>query len=190
MKKTLSLTNSIGMNLTAQSFEWKNPRSARETNLDPARAAQAAEFVSRLPLSSRWIRSGVVERQTVSTDVQWQPRLMVLTENDIFFAKPESDVVLDKLSLSQVAFVGKVDTAQSALGEQGLGAGAGRIGLSDRASKRMSKRPNSVKFSTAMKMDSIGDLQVNSPLQSASFHPRCPPNAHSKRCSTKQRSLH
>lgn len=165
MKRTISLTSALGKGLTGPSFEWVNPRSPRsprDMDLDPSRSAQTTEFVAKLPLSSRWIRSSVVERQTVSTDVQWQPRLMVLTENDIFFAKPGSDVILDKLPLWHVTFVGKVDTAQSALSEQGIGAAAARIGLSnmDRISKRMSKRHNSVKFSAAMKMDSIVDLQA------------------------------
>ena len=132
-------------------------------DLDPRRGSVATEFVARLPSSSGWIRSCIVERQTVSTDVQWQPRLMVLTESNILFAKPDSDVVLDKLSLKNVTFVGQVDTAQSALMDQGLSATSGRIGLSpiERLSKhRSSRRRNSVSFSTALKMERIGDLQV------------------------------
>ncbi len=87
---------------------------------------------------------------------------MVLTANDIYFAKTDSDVILDKLPLRNIVFIGKVDTAQSALCEQGGSATTGIIGLSqsDRASKRMSKKRNTVKFSASLKMDRMGDLQV------------------------------
>ena len=86
---------------------------------------------------------------------------MVLTESDIFFAKPDSDVVLDKFPLKNISYIGKVDQAQDALGESGTSSGA-ITRLSDRVSKRASKKNrNSVKFSTALKMDRVGDLQVH-----------------------------
>ncbi len=160
MKQTLSAA--LGKSLGGTSFEWNNPRSTSTTDLDPERITKAPEFVARLPLSSRWIRSGVVERQTASTDVQWQPRLLVLTASDIFFAKPDSDVILDKLPLRNIAFIGKVDTAQGALSEQGGITGTGIIGMSrsERMSKRMSRKRSTVKFSSSLKMDHMSDLQV------------------------------
>jgi hypothetical protein len=83
---------------------------------------------------------------------------MVLTSEDLYFAKPDSDLVVDRLPLRCVSVISKVDRAQDALGEQ---AGQGRIGFSpsDRDFKRASRRKSSVKFSTTMKMDSMVDLQ-------------------------------
>ena len=63
---------------------------------------------SRLPPSNQWLRSGIVERQTVSSDMVWLPRLMILTEHDFIFAKEGTDIVLDRLALKNVTFIGKV----------------------------------------------------------------------------------
>ncbi len=66
---------------------------------------------SKLPPQDTWLRSGVVERQTVSSDTLWLPRLMILTEDDIIFAKEDTDLVLDQLALKNVTFIGKVQAA-------------------------------------------------------------------------------
>ena len=179
MKNSLSFT--FGKGIGGSSFEWINPRSPRALDLDPRRGEGTAEFVARLPLSSRWIRSSLVERQTVSTDVQWQPRLMVLTDTDIYFAKPDSDIVLDKLPLRNVTFFGKVDTAQSALIDQGMSAASGRI---DRLSKKIGRHRNSVKFSAALKMERIGDLQA-SPRFSLFLNANSLREGHRCKCSTR-----
>ena len=63
---------------------------------------------SSLPPSNQWLRSGIVERQTVSSDMVWLPRLMILTEHDFIFAKEGTDIVLDRLALKNVTFIGKV----------------------------------------------------------------------------------
>lgn len=63
---------------------------------------------SKLPPKESWLRSGIVERQTVSSDMVWLPRLMVLTDESLFFAKEGSDIILDRLSLQNVTFIGKV----------------------------------------------------------------------------------
>ena len=63
---------------------------------------------SKLPPTDQWLRSGIVERQTVSSDMVWLPRLMVLTEGDLIFAKEGSDIVLDRLALQHITFIGKV----------------------------------------------------------------------------------
>ena len=63
---------------------------------------------SRLPPQDQWLRSGIVERQTVSSDMVWLPRLMILTEQDLLFAKEGTDIVLDRLALNNITFIGKV----------------------------------------------------------------------------------
>jgi hypothetical protein len=79
---------------------------------------------SKLPPEEQWLKSGIVERQTVSSDMVWLPRLMVLTESDIIFAKEGSDIILDRLALQNVTFIGKVPCMQA-------------IGLSRRISHRI-----------------------------------------------------
>jgi hypothetical protein len=44
----------------------------------------------------------------MSSDTLWLPRLMILTEDDIIFAKEGTDLVLDQLALNHVTFIGKV----------------------------------------------------------------------------------
>lgn len=61
-----------------------------------------------IPTQETWLKSGIVERQTVSTDMLWLPRLMILTSDAIVFAKEGSEVVLDRFPLKNVTFVGKV----------------------------------------------------------------------------------
>ncbi len=63
---------------------------------------------AKLPPVDKWLRSGVVERQTMSSDTLWLPRLMILTEDDIFFAREGTDLVLDQLALKNVTFISKV----------------------------------------------------------------------------------
>jgi hypothetical protein len=73
---------------------------------------------SKLPASRLWLKSGMVERQTSATDFVWQPRMMVLTAQDIIFAKPETDAIVDRLPLRNISFVGKVDRRQDESLEQ------------------------------------------------------------------------
>ncbi len=61
-----------------------------------------------LPAKETWLRSELVERQTVSTDRVWLPRLMILTSDAVIFAKEGSDVILDRLPLKNIIFIGKV----------------------------------------------------------------------------------
>jgi hypothetical protein len=67
---------------------------------------------SKLPPSNLWLKSGMVERQTSATDFVWQPRMMILSAEDIIFAKPETDAIVDRLPLRTISFVGKVDRRQ------------------------------------------------------------------------------
>ena len=64
---------------------------------------------SSIPPKQSWLRSGIVERQMVSTDTLWLPRLMILTSDAIIFTKAGVDVVLDRFPLTNVTFVGKVN---------------------------------------------------------------------------------
>ena len=67
---------------------------------------------SEIPPKSKWLKSGTVDRQTSATDFVWQRRFMILTADDVVFAKPDSDVVVDRLPLLSVNFVGKVDNVR------------------------------------------------------------------------------
>ncbi len=64
------------------------------------------DLFSKLPPESSWIKHGLVERQTSATRVPWQTRVMILTSNHVLFSKPGSDTAVDKISLSNISFVG------------------------------------------------------------------------------------
>ena len=108
------------------------PFSAHQDNIS---------LFSRLPPEHTWIRHGLVERQTMSADVQWHPRMMILTSSDIVFSRPNTDVIVDRLHLKDVTFVGKVDRAQDS---------------SDVTSKK--KRRNSVMFAASFKVDAMEEI--------------------------------
>jgi hypothetical protein len=95
----------------------------------------------RLPPENTWIRHGLVERQTMSADVQWHPRMMILSSSDIMFARPNTDVIVDRLHLKDVTFVSKVDRAQDS---------------NDVTSKR--KKRGSVVFSATFKVDAMDEI--------------------------------
>lgn len=80
---------------------------------------------------------------------------MVLTHDSVYFAKPDSDLVLDQFALKNVSIISKVDRAQNALAE------ASKInsGQGDKDIRRSINRRGSVKFSSTLKLDSIVDLQ-------------------------------
>ena len=97
-KSLISNSFSMGKVGFASSFSFKRAASV----------GTVLNAFSKLPPSDQWLRSGIVERQTVSSDMVWLPRLMILTEKDLIFAKEGSDIVLDRLALQNVTFVGKV----------------------------------------------------------------------------------
>ena len=66
------------------------------------------DLFTKLPPESEWLRNGTVERQTSIADAVWQPRVIVLTAEDVMFAKPDSDAVVDRLPLRNITFVGQV----------------------------------------------------------------------------------
>jgi hypothetical protein len=129
-------------------FPRRNPIIA-ETSLEhfvsdseqPSGYQDNITLFSRLPPENTWIRHGLVERQTMSADVQWHPRMMILTSSDIVFARPNTDVIVDRLHLKDITFVSKVDRAQDS---------------SDVTSKR--KKRGSVMFSATFKVDAMDDI--------------------------------
>ncbi len=98
---------------------------------------------SKLPPERMWIRHGLVERQTMSADVQWHPRLMILSAHDIFFARPNTDVIVDRLHLKDITFVSKVDRAEESSSAQ---------------SKKRKSRHSSVMFAATFKMDAMEEI--------------------------------
>ena len=75
-----------------------------------------SSLLTRVPAYASWIRQGIVERKTEYNDM-WRERQMMLTSNDISFARPDSDVLVDCISLSDVISVGKVDRAHDTVAE-------------------------------------------------------------------------
>ena len=84
--------------------------SINRTSSGPSRTGSGLVLGSNATIPSRetWLRSGNVERQTVSTDMLWLPRLIILTSDSVIFSKEGSDVILDKFPLQNIVYVGKV----------------------------------------------------------------------------------
>ena len=102
------LTNeTLSKDLRNGIFSTKEDKSKPLTKTSSGLRKVLGAFAT-IPPNDLWLRSGIVERQTVSTDMHWLPRLMILTSDAIIFAKEGSDVILDKLPLKNVSFVGKV----------------------------------------------------------------------------------
>jgi hypothetical protein len=66
-------------------------------------------LLSTLPPRESWLKRGVVERRTVHANVIWRERQMILTKDAIYFARPDSDVVVDRVSIEEIVSVVRVD---------------------------------------------------------------------------------
>jgi hypothetical protein len=66
-------------------------------------------LLSTLPPRELWLKRGLVERRTVHANVIWRERQMILTKDSIYFARPDSDIVVDKVSIEEIVSVVKVD---------------------------------------------------------------------------------
>ena len=73
------------------------------------KSAQRASLLTPLPLKETWIHSGTVERRTVHANVIWRERQIILTKDCIFFARNDSDLVVDKILISEIKSISKVD---------------------------------------------------------------------------------
>jgi hypothetical protein len=68
---------------------------------------------------------------------------MILTAHDIFFARPNSDVIVDRLHLKDITFVSKVDRAEES---------------SQASGKKKKSRRSSVMFAATFKMDAMEEI--------------------------------
>ena len=106
------IVSSIQNDSSFKLFSPRNTDSFKNKQISLTRANSSLQQVlgtfAKVPSMELWLKSGIVERQTVSADLQWLPRLMILTSDAVLFAKEGSDVILDKLPLLNITFVGKV----------------------------------------------------------------------------------
>ena len=70
-----------------------------------------SSLLSELPPNDTWIQQGIVERRTVHANVVWRERQMILTKNYIYFARIESNLIVDKIQIRDICSIGKVDHA-------------------------------------------------------------------------------
>ena len=77
-----------------------------------------SSLLSTLPTKDTWIKRGIVERRTVHANVIWRERQMILTMDNIYFARVDSDLVVDKISIDEIVSIAKVDRSKSANGEE------------------------------------------------------------------------
>ena len=73
---------------------------------------EEGSLLSTLPPREHWLKVGLVERRTVHANVIWRERQMILTKDAIYFARPNSDIVVDKISISEIISVGRVDNIE------------------------------------------------------------------------------
>ena len=67
------------------------------------------QMLSTIPDRSIHIKANLVERRTVHADVIWRLREMILTDEGIYFSRPESNMIVDKISIHDIVSVGRVD---------------------------------------------------------------------------------
>lgn len=67
-------------------------------------------LLSILPSRETWVKRGLVERRTIHANVIWRERQMIVTNDNIYFARPDSDIVVDKIAIQDIVSVGKVDS--------------------------------------------------------------------------------
>ena len=74
-------------------------------------------LLSTVPNYEARIKSGIVERRTVHANVIWRRREMILTKDSILFSRPDSNVVVDQISIEDIISVGKVDNLDAKPGK-------------------------------------------------------------------------
>ena len=55
-----------------------------------------------------YILTFACRRRTVNTNISWRERQMILTKQIIYFARPDWDIVVDKIAVADIMTVGKV----------------------------------------------------------------------------------
>mmetsp|Transcript_16679 Transcript_16679/g.55540 ORF Transcript_16679/g.55540 Transcript_16679/m.55540 type:complete len:677 (-) Transcript_16679:706-2736(-) len=55
-----------------------------------------------LPDESLWIKEGLLEKKRVGATVSWNPRRAVLTKDALFFAKPNTTIIIDEIPLEDI----------------------------------------------------------------------------------------
>ena len=77
-----------------------------------------ASLLTPLPSKDTWIKVGTVERRTVHANVIWRERQLILTKDCIFFGRIDSDLVVDKIYISEIVSIAKVDSGSSNISEE------------------------------------------------------------------------
>eukprot|EP00960_Hanusia_phi_P048655 759075-Hanusia_phi.AAC.3 len=60
------------------------------------------EDIMVLPHPDLHIRMGTLEKQRVGATVEWEPRTAVLTAQKLYFAKKDTDIILDEIPLQEI----------------------------------------------------------------------------------------
>ena len=98
---------------------WTYQESLNKSKMSQAPVLQGSStLLSNLPQKDEWIEQGIVERRTVHANVIWRQRQMILTKDHIFFARIDSDLVVDKISVRDISSIGKVDNAIKGGGDE------------------------------------------------------------------------
>jgi hypothetical protein len=79
---------------------------------------RVSTLFSELPPQDSWIEQGIVERRTVHANVVWRERKMILTKGNIFFARIDSNLIVDKILVRDISYIGKVEPVTSATGDE------------------------------------------------------------------------
>ena len=82
------------------------------------KSEQRASLLTPLPPKETWIETGIVERRTVHANVIWRERQLVLTKDCIYFARIDSDLVVDKIRISEIKSIAKVESGGSSVVEE------------------------------------------------------------------------
>lgn len=83
-----------------------------------SKSHRSSSLLSDLPPKDTWLEQGIVERRTVHANIIWRERQMILTKDYIYFARIDSDLIVDKISIRDISSIGKVDHTVNAGGDE------------------------------------------------------------------------
>jgi hypothetical protein len=120
-----------------------------------------ASLLTTLPSKDTWIKRGIVERRTVHANVIWRERQMILTKDSIYFARVDSDLVVDKILISDIVSIGKVDHSANVSSEDlsNKAVKPGRGKNVDEQPSKSSKRRRSSVLANISRSDTLESFQ-------------------------------
>ena len=100
----------FSMDRWVESAQFSKSNFSKSSRLSNLQLHRQSSLLTKLPAKDLWIKRGVVQRRTVHANVIWRERQMILTKESICFARIDSDLVVDKISMDDIISINEVNT--------------------------------------------------------------------------------